>query len=133
MGVRDKRTIQRARRLRTTSTVAERELWRRVRNHQLYDWGFRRQADVSGYVVDFVCHQLKLIIELDGPIHEQAEQAAFDVRRDTELRALGFEDLRLSERFMREQPEEAVMTIINVARRLERGLPALPDDMDPHP
>jgi very-short-patch-repair endonuclease len=48
--------IDRARRLRQTQSVAENLLWQRLRRKQLNDWGFRRQAPLGDYVVDFLCH-----------------------------------------------------------------------------
>ena len=128
--MRDRRIIERARRLRRDATLAERVLWQKLRGHKLRGWSFRRQSDVGGYVVDFVCHELRLIIELDGPVHEEPEQAAFDGERDRKLMALGFAVLRLNERFVREAPEEAVLTIIGVARRVEAGLPPILDEVD---
>lgn len=126
--MRNRHTINRARRLRKTATVAERALWKQLRAHQLNGWGFRRQSDVGGYVVDFLCHAPKLVVELDGPLHEEPEQEAFDARRDKEIEALGFAIFRLNERFVREAPEEAIMLISAIGRRVLEGLPALPDD-----
>lgn len=126
--MRNRRTIYRARRLRKTATVAEKALWKRLRDHQLNGWGFRRQADVGVYVVDFLCHAPRLVVELDGPIHEEAEQEAFDKRRDKEIEALGFAIFRLNERFVREAPEEAIMLISAIGRRALEGLPPIPDD-----
>lgn len=126
--MRNRHTINRARRLRKTATVAERALWKQLRAHQLNGWGFRRQSDVGGYVVDFLCHAPKLVVELDGPLHEEPEQEAFDARRDKEIEALGFAIFRLNERFVREAPEGAIMLISAIGRRVREGLPALPDD-----
>lgn len=78
--------------------------------------------------MDFLCHAPKLVVELDGPLHEEPEQEAFDARRDKEIEALGFAIFRLNERFVREAPEEAIMLISAIGRRVLEGLPALPDD-----
>ena len=66
--------VERARRLRQTQSVAEKLLWERLRRNQLNGWGFRRQAPAGKFVVDFLCHKPKPIIEVDGPVHDDAEQ-----------------------------------------------------------
>ena len=58
--------IARARRLRGNSTDAERKLWRHLRNRLLDGYRFRRQVPLDRYVVDFVCMDSRLIVELDG-------------------------------------------------------------------
>ncbi|MGO4688392.1 endonuclease domain-containing protein [Brevundimonas sp. 2YAF1] len=57
---------RRARRLRADTTPAESSLWTLLRNRGFEGWKFRRQAPVAGYVTDFLCLDLKLVIELDG-------------------------------------------------------------------
>lgn len=62
-------SVSRARQLRRGQTDAERHLWRHLRNRGLADCKFRRQHPVAGYVVDFVCLEAQLIIEVDGGQH----------------------------------------------------------------
>src|SRR5262245_49192515 len=80
----------RARSLRTNATDAERIIWNAVRAHRLNGASFRRQAPIGPYVVDFVCHDAHLVIEIDGGQHFEAAQARRDVRRDAVLKAKGF-------------------------------------------
>ena len=68
----------RARRLRREMTDAERLLWRHLRRKQL-GYGFRRQMPFGRYIVDFVCFDRRLIIEVDGEHH--ADQVAYDTAR----------------------------------------------------
>jgi very-short-patch-repair endonuclease len=96
--VRHRQTTLRARILRKEPTVADAALWEILRAHRLENWGFRRQAAVAGYVADFVCHDPKLVVEVDGPIHDRAEQAAFDKKRDEEMESAGYAVIRLDER-----------------------------------
>lgn len=63
--------IKRARALRKTSTDAETLLWSRLRNRQFRNLKFRRQAPLDRYIVDFYCHELLLVIELDGSQHSE--------------------------------------------------------------
>jgi very-short-patch-repair endonuclease len=99
-----------------------------LRAHRLNGWGFRRQSGVAGYVVDFICHDPKLVVEIDGPVHEQAEQAAFDKRRDAEIKSLGFTIIRINEKLVRERTAEALAWISFVGRRLLEGLHPYPED-----
>lgn len=81
-----------ARQLRKNSTEAERVLWRHLRLRQLEGYKFRRQQPVGQYIVDFVCFETRLVIELDGGQH--GEQVAYDAERSAWLQAQGFRVLR---------------------------------------
>src|SRR5215813_9567734 len=82
----------RAKELRKNSTDAERALWRQLRAHRLVGYKFRRQQPIGQYIVDFVCFEKHLIIELDGGQH--AEQVAYDGERSAWLQSQGFQILR---------------------------------------
>jgi very-short-patch-repair endonuclease len=87
---------KRARALRTNATKAEQIIWRAIRAHRLNDVGFRRQTPIGPYIVDFVSHSAKLIIELDGGQHFDDVHESRDARRDKFLRSKGFRVLRFS-------------------------------------
>jgi very-short-patch-repair endonuclease len=78
--------------LRKNATDAERLLWHQLRFWQVDGFKFRRQQPLGPYIVDFVCLQKKLIIEIDGGQH--MEQAQYDAKRDAWLRDQGFVILR---------------------------------------
>ena len=82
----------RARALRHNATDTEKLLWRRIRMWQVDDYKFRRQQPLGRYIVDFVCLEKRVVVELDGGQH--AEQSANDMRRDEWLREQGFIVLR---------------------------------------
>ena len=86
----------RARELRRNLTDAERIIWYGVRAHRLNGVGFRRQAPIGPYVVDFVSHAAKLIVEIDGGQHFENEQEKRDARRTRFLEAKGYRVLRFS-------------------------------------
>lgn len=69
-----------ARALRRRQTEEETILWRHLRNRQMNGWKFRRQAPRASYVVDFVCVEAGLVIELDGTQHRTIGQARDEVR-----------------------------------------------------
>jgi very-short-patch-repair endonuclease len=85
-----------AKRLRRGMTDAERIVWYELRAHRLYGAGFRRQAPIGPYVVDFVCHAARLIIEVDGGQHFEPGHVAYDARRSAYLAARGHRVLRFS-------------------------------------
>jgi very-short-patch-repair endonuclease len=78
--------------LRTNSTDAEKRLWQALRNRQLQGHKFRRQHPIPPYVVDFVCLESRLIVELDGGQHAEAQ--VYDSTRTEALERLGYKVLR---------------------------------------
>ena len=79
-----------AQELRNNPTQAEKELWSILRS-ECMGVKFRRQAVIGRYIVDFVCYERKLVIEVDGGQHYQNQK---DVRRDVWLKSEGFIVLR---------------------------------------
>lgn len=82
----------RARQLRKTMTDAEQCVWRYLRGRQIEGFRFRRQVPICGYVVDFLCPQARLIVEIDGGQH--ALQSGYDARRTAALERHGYRVLR---------------------------------------
>jgi very-short-patch-repair endonuclease len=78
--------------LRKNQTDAETLLWRRLRNRQLEGFKFRRQHSFDPYIVDFVCIEKRLIVELDGGQHALAVEA--DEHRTKFLEQKGFRVVR---------------------------------------
>lgn len=62
-------------------TPAEKKLWQHLRNGQLNGAWFRRQHAVGPYIVDFFCAKAKLVVEIDGDVHADPEQARRDAER----------------------------------------------------
>ena len=85
-------SIETARHLRRDSTDAERRIWYRVRDGRIGGAKFRRQQPMGRYVVDFVCHESKLVVELDGGQHAQREAA--DAARTQWLESQGYRVIR---------------------------------------
>ena len=97
-----------ARKLRNNSTKGEIRLWfELLRNKQMWGYSFLRQRPIMNYIVDFMCKELKLIIEVDGYSHEFKYEE--DVKRDEILMNEGYTTLKFS--------EQAVMKDINNVRR----------------
>lgn len=83
---------QKARALRKSETDAERKIWQLLRSRSLNDAKFRRQHPVGPYIVDFICINEKLIIELDGSQHQQ--QQTYDAQRTAFLEQAGYRVIR---------------------------------------
>jgi lysyl-tRNA synthetase class 2 len=81
-----------ARRLRRNQTEAEKRLWFHLRGRRLGGWKFKRQCPVDWFIVDFICADAHLIVELDGGQH--AVRAETDARRTEILESLGYLVLR---------------------------------------
>ena len=84
--------IQKARTLRSNLTTAEQHVWRRLRYRQIDSHKFRRQRPVGPYIVDFVCLEVKLIVEVDGGQH--SDNKLYDEARDHWLKSQGYRVLR---------------------------------------
>src|SRR5689334_15835600 len=85
---------QYGRELRKASTTAERILWEHLRNGKLAGLKFRRQHPLLKFIADFYCHEKKLVVELDGAVHNAKEIAAYDKYRTFELEGSGVRVIR---------------------------------------
>jgi ATP-dependent exoDNAse (exonuclease V) alpha subunit/very-short-patch-repair endonuclease len=120
--------LRRAKELRQEMTPAERALWDRVRGDQLGGFHFRRQQVIHGFIADFYCHEAGLVVELDGPIHQ--EQQEYDAERDLVFQQLGIIVVRFAD-------DEVLQRMENVLRRIEgecqRRARARPHPLPPPP
>ncbi len=112
IGEEKKELRKKARNLRNKMTKAEIILWSRLRSRQISGHKFRRQQPIFDYIVDFYCHELKLIIEADGEIHFLREIQDADKKRDRLLKRNGYNILRFSN-FEIETNLNATINMIN--------------------
>ena len=112
-----------AKRLRSNQTSLEDLLWRELRAKRLAAWKFKRQVAIDSFIVDFVCFQARLIVEADGPLHDEPDQALQDARRDEHLRRAGFRVLRF----------KGDLVLSDLARVIEEILLALRQSPSPDP
>jgi very-short-patch-repair endonuclease len=103
--------LTRARAMRHEPTDAEQAMWRMLRSRQFEGFKFRRQLPLGGYIVDFVCLPLRLIIECDGGQHAASD---YDAARDAWLRAQGFEVLRFWNNDILPEPDGVLTMILEV-------------------
>ncbi|WP_206081834.1 endonuclease domain-containing protein [Maribellus sediminis] len=118
----NKNLKEKARALRTNSTLAEVLLWDKVlRKKQLRGYQFLRQRPIKNYIVDFFCKKLMLIIELDGEIHRF--QKSKDNKREADLRKSGYIIVRFKNR-------EILDNLYNVQKTLEYLIDNLENDLN---
>ncbi|MCJ7623256.1 MAG: DUF559 domain-containing protein, partial [Anaerolineaceae bacterium] len=83
---------QKAKEMRNNPTPAEKILWEYLNNNQIQGLHFRRQQIIDGFIVDFYCHKIGLVIEVDGGIHEK--QKDHDLERESILTSRGLHLVR---------------------------------------
>jgi len=101
-----------ARQLRNNSTKSEIRLWQYLKGKQMMGYDFHRQKPLLNFIADFFCHELKLVIELDGYTHQFEEVIAKDEMKQSELEEIGLTVLRFTD-------EEVMKDINNVLRTIE--------------
>jgi very-short-patch-repair endonuclease len=100
-----------ARAQRREPTPTERKLWAALRGRGLADLKFRRQHAYGGFVLDAFCVEHQLEVEVDGGIHQDPKQAAYDAERTKFLEARGVRVLRF-------KVEEIEKTLPSVLQRI---------------
>src|SRR5438132_4590215 len=90
-----RRQIRRARSLRRADIPAEARLWSNLRGRRLQSFKFVRQEPVGPYIVDFLCREARLIVEVDGATHSEDREVAYDRRREAYLKREGYRIIRL--------------------------------------
>jgi very-short-patch-repair endonuclease len=84
-----------ARKLRNNSTKSEIILWKGLKGKQMRGYDFHRQKPLDKYIADFFCHELRLVIELDGSIHKLEHVRVNDEIRQARLESLGLGVMRI--------------------------------------
>ncbi len=106
-----------AKELRKRMTHAEVLLWERIRNNKT-GYKFRRQHPISIFIADFYCHEKKLVIEVDGMIHEHPDQKEYDIGREIELENLGIKVVRFTNYEVENNIEGVIEDILNIIARI---------------
>lgn len=104
-----------ARQMRCEPTPAEKLLWERLRNKQLLGFKFRRQQTIDRFIVDFYCSEARLVVEVDGEIHDYTQ--AEDAIRQEFLQSLGLQVVRFRNEDVLERMEGVLEVIAGWLRR----------------
>jgi very-short-patch-repair endonuclease len=115
----DPALLQRAREMRREPTEPERRLWQKVRRKQLDGYKFRRQHPIGRFILDFYCHEARLVVELDGESH--AFQEEYDAARTEWLEAQGLRVLRFPNHVVMKNMEGVLETILMACRRSDES------------
>ena len=99
----DANKLRLARRFRQAPTTAEAAAWQILRDRAIFGLKFRRQQPVAGFAVDFYCPSQRLVLELDGDVHDEPDRRERDRLRTEALRQLSIRVLRVPNHDVHEQ------------------------------
>ena len=102
----DENLLKRAREMRHVDTRAEKRAWVLLRDRRMHGLKFRRQVPIGNYIADFYCDELRLILELDGGVHDDPDQALIDEIRNIHLHELGYRVLRVPNGMVIKAPDQ---------------------------
>jgi very-short-patch-repair endonuclease len=106
--------VSTARKLRRKMSLPEVLLWQRLRGGKA-DLKFRRQHPIGPYIVDFYCAEARLVVEIDGKVHDATEAQAQDAQRDAFVRENGYQVLRLNAANVLKNADEAAAAVVSLA------------------
>jgi very-short-patch-repair endonuclease len=121
---------QQSRSFRKNGTPADKMLWSYLRNRKANRLKFRRQQVIEGFIVDFYCEELKLIIDVDGPVHDSQKQKKIDKHRRAVFKTRAIREIR----FRNDEVLDNISDVVNrIITACEKGYdtiltpsPALP-------
>jgi very-short-patch-repair endonuclease len=119
-----------ARNLRQCQTDPESTLWECLRHRRLGGFKFRRQHPVAGthFVVDFLCYEARLVVEIDGPVHQA--QCQSDAERQSLIEAQGYQVIRFTNEEVINHLQDVLAAILEMVcedRDSNRGSSLLPE------
>lgn len=112
-----------AKSLRSDSTKAEQLLWEELRAKRFRTLKFRRQHPIHAFIADFYCHELRLVIEVDGGYHANAEQQKLDASRSKELERLDCRIIRFSNQEVENNMQKVLEKLTKVVNQLNGHKP----------
>lgn len=113
-----------AQEMRKNPTESEKVLWNILRKFRNKGYIFRRQHPVDIFIADFYCHKLKLIIEVDGGVHDSEQAMEYDDGRSAELEKYGLNIIRFTNDQVLKETEEVTIHIQNFISSLTSPSPS---------
>ncbi len=107
--------------LRKRATPAEALLWDKLRGRRLDGLKFRRQHSIGKYIVDFYCPKKKLVVELDGKIHESLAAMKYDFKRQNEIELEGIKVIRFTNQQIFDHTKMVLEEISSVVKNLQNS------------
>jgi very-short-patch-repair endonuclease len=111
----DSDTLRAAHILRRSMTKAEAVLWKKLKGRKLFPTKFRRQHPIIIFIVDFYCHEYRLVIEVDGDIHNDENAIQYDFIRTDVLNNLGLKVIRFSN-------DQILFSLNSVIEKIQREI-----------
>ncbi len=108
--------FEKAKELRKNMTEAEKMLWSALRRNQFHGCYFRRQHPINQFIADFYCHEARLVIEVDGAVHDLENQKEYDESRSFEMQKWNITVLR----FTNHQIKSEIQSVLS---EIEKHLP----------
>src|SRR2546422_10909214 len=99
--------------------MAERRAWNLLRNRRMLGLKFRRQHVIAGFIVDFYCAELRLVLEIDGSGHSGGAQSDYDAARTANLEARGYRVVRIRNDALQEDALKSLLEDLTVVPRSE--------------
>ena len=118
------RRTRTARRLRKAMGATEWRVWEQLRARRVDGWKFRRQHPIGPYFVDFCCLEARLVVEVDGPVHDADTRWANDQRRTAWLQSQGYFVRSINVEDIDEDIADVVDSIRADLHDRQRGRPA---------
>jgi len=111
-------TFLKAKVLRENMTVPESLLFEKLRKNQILGLRFKAQHPINQFIVDFYCHKLKLVIEIDGEIHENDEAQEYDFNRTIELEKFGLKVVRFKNKDIIDNIDLVIRKINDICKEI---------------
>jgi len=105
-------TLETASLLRRRMTHSENLLWEKLKGKQILGLRFRRQHPINFFIADFYCHEVKIVVEIDGEIHDQREE--YDDGRSAEMERFGIKVIRFTNGEVKNSIEKVINSIEQV-------------------
>ena len=113
----DSLIFSKARELRKKLTTSEQTFWLRLKQN-FPEYKFRKQHPISIYIADFYCHELKLVTEIDGPIHNSEETKINDEKRQNDLEGLNLKVMRFTNDQIKNEIEFVIELISSTIEKI---------------
>ena len=110
--------FKKAKELRKYETYAEKILWTKLNRNQIFGLQFRRQHPIDRFIADFYCAKIKLVVEVDGSIHELPENLDYDIGRSEIMNDFGITVIRFSNEQIINEIDTTIKKIEKIIKKL---------------
>ncbi len=118
--------FEKAKMLRKDMTGAELKLWEKLKGKKMLGLRFRPQHPIDIFIADFYCHPLKLVIEIDGGIHNSTDQKEYDFGREGELENWGIKVIRFTNEEVENEMNRVLEDVKQICLKRKSELPQSP-------